>query len=443
MDVEQLWIWMCGIDRSKFHKDRYKLYIIVKIMSDPFKNAKQQLFSVAKVLDLTDDELEYLSNPKKFIAVSIPVKMDDGSTKMFKGFRSQFNDDRGAFKGGIRYHQNVSISEVKALSMWMTWKCAIADIPFGGGKGGIIVDPRQLSKGELERLSRGYIRGIYKDIGMDVDVPAPDVNTDGQIMSWMVDEYNVLTGKQELGVITGKPIEFGGSLGRTEATGRGGVYVLEQLAKRKGMKPGETAIAVQGFGNVGYYFALIAEGMGFKVVAVSDSKGGIYKESGLNIEQVMSHKNATGSVKDFEEAEYVEGDKILEVGVDILVPSALENAIHEGNADNVKAKYIIEMANGPITPDAEQILEDKGVLIIPDVLANSGGVTVSYFEWVQNRQGYYWKEDEVNAKLEEKIVDAFDQSYSEMERLDVSFRMASYALAIKKVLKAAKVKGNI
>ncbi|MBN1331570.1 Glu/Leu/Phe/Val dehydrogenase [Candidatus Dojkabacteria bacterium] len=412
-------------------------------MSDPFKNAKQQLYNVAKVLDLNDQELEYLSEPKKFIVVSIPLKMDDGSTKMFSGFRSQFNDDRGPFKGGIRYHQNVSIPEVKALSMWMTWKCAIADIPFGGGKGGIIVNPEELSQGELERLSRGYIRAIYKDIGIDVDVPAPDVNTDGQIMAWMVDEYNTLVGRQELGVITGKPVDFGGSLGRTEATGRGGVYILEQLAKKKGMKPKDTSIAVQGFGNVGYYFALIAEELGFKVVAVSDSKGGIYKESGLNIEKVMSHKNAGGSVKDFEGAKNIEGDKILELVVDILAPAALENAINEKNVEDVKAKYIIEMANGPITPEAEEVLNENGVLVVPDVLANSGGVTVSYFEWVQNREGYYWQEDEVNEKLQKKIVDAFNQSFDEMERLKINFRAAVYALAIKKVLDSARAKGVV
>lgn len=409
-------------------------------MSDPFKNAKQQLFEVAKVLELSDEELEYLSNPKKVLSVSIPVKMDDGSTKVFQGYRSQFNDDRGAFKGGIRYHQDVSESEVKALSMWMSWKCAIADIPFGGGKGGIVVDPNELSKTELERLSRGYIRAIYKDIGVDVDVPAPDVNTNAQIMAWMVDEYNTLVGKQELGVITGKPIEMGGSLGRTEATGRGGVYVLQQLAKRNKMKPASTSIAVQGFGNVGYYFALIAQSLGFRIVAVSDSKGGIYAEKGLDIEKVMAHKNATGSVVEFDGAELVKGDEILKLGVDVLVPSALENAISEGNVDGIKAKYIVEMANGPVTPGAEEYLNDKGILVVPDVLANSGGVTVSYFEWVQNRQGYYWSEEEVNQKLEEKIVAAFDQSYEEMKKLKVSFRVAVYALAVKKVLEAAKVK---
>ncbi|MBD3280982.1 glutamate dehydrogenase [Candidatus Dojkabacteria bacterium] len=412
-------------------------------MSDPFDNAKKQLADVAKVLDLSKDELDYLSGPRKFIAVNIPLEMDDGSTKMFLGFRSQFNDDRGPFKGGIRYHQNVSASEVKALSMWMTWKCAIADIPFGGGKGGIIVDPKKLSEAELERLSRGYMQGIYRDIGEQIDVPAPDVNTDGKIMSWLLDEFESLTGKKEPGVITGKPVDNGGSLGRTEATGRGGVFVLDQLAERKNLNTGETKVAVQGFGNVGYYFALLAQELGYKIVAVSDSKGGIYKEEGLDIAEVMKHKESTGAVKDLDGAKNIGGDEILELEVDVLVPAALENAIHKDNAEDIKAKYVIEMANGPVTPEADEILDKKEILVVPDVLANSGGVTVSYFEWVQNVEEEKWTEDEVNAKLEEKIVSAFNQSFDEMENLGVNFRMGAYALAIKKVVEASKDKGNL
>lgn len=409
-------------------------------MNDPFSNAKEQLKAIAGTLNLDENTLEYLSNPKKFIAVTIPIKMDDGTTRVFRGFRSQYNDDRGPFKGGIRFHQDVNESEVKALSMWMTWKCAIADIPYGGGKGGVIVDPKELSQAELERLSRGYIRAIYKDIGQDVDIPAPDVNTNGQIMAWIVDEFNTLVGRQELGVITGKPLEMGGSKGREAATGQGGVFVLRELAKRQKMDPKKTTVAVQGFGNVGYFFAKLAEELGFKVVAVSDSKGGVYNEKGLKVTSVMEHKKETGAVKGFKGSKDIEGNEILELDVDVLVPAALENAIHSENVDRIKAKYIIEMANGPVTPEAEEKLIEKNIMVVPDVLANSGGVTVSYFEWVQNRQGYYWEEDEVTEKLEQKIVNAFNLSYEEMEKLGVSFREATYALAVRRVLDSFKLK---
>ncbi len=403
-------------------------------MNDPFTNAKEQLRSIADILNLDKSTLDYLSQPKKFIEISIPVKMDDGSIRVFTGYRSQYNDDRGPFKGGIRYHQDVTESEVRALSMWMTWKCAIADIPYGGGKGGIVVDPGTLSKNELERLSRGYIRAIYKDIGVDIDIPAPDVSTNGQVMAWMEDEYAVITGKQELGVVTGKPLDLGGSKGRESATGQGGVFVLEELVKRENLEQAKTSIAVQGFGNVGYFFAKLAEDSGFKVVAVSDSKGCIYNEKGLDIKKVMEHKSKTGAVKNFKGGKNIEREEILGLDVDVLVPSALENAIHKDNVNKIKAKYIIEMANGPVTPEAEKELIKNNVLIVPDVLANSGGVTVSYFEWVQNRQGYYWEESEVTAKLEQKIVNAFNLAYEEMIHLGVSFREAVYVLAVKKVL---------
>ncbi len=403
-------------------------------MIDPFENARAQLKEVTKYLKIDDDTFEYLSNPKKFIEVHFEVEMDDGSKKVFTGFRSQHNNDRGPFKGGIRFHQDVSESEVKALSMWMSWKCAVADIPFGGGKGGVIVDPRKLSKSELERLSKAYIRAIYRDIGSKVDVPAPDVNTNGEIMMWMVNEYAKLTGKKDLAVITGKPVEQGGSLGRTEATGRGGVFVLSELAKRKGLVPKETKIAVQGFGNVGYYFALLASELGFKVIAVSDSKGGIVDEQGLDIKAVMEHKKKTGSVKDFANAKNIGSDEVLTLDVDVVVPSALENAINKDNADQIKAKFVIEMANGPVTPEADEVLEEKGIIVVPDVLANSGGVTVSYFEWYQNIENEKWSEDDVNKKLEEKIVKAFNQAYDKMEELNTSFRMGTYVLAVKKVI---------
>lgn len=411
-------------------------------MANPLENAKSQLSKISKTLNLSEQEQGYLSSIRKFMEVDIPVKMDNGDLKIFKGFRSQHNDDRGPFKGGIRFHQQVSEEEVKALSMWMSWKCAIADIPYGGGKGGVIVDPSELSKGELERLSRGFIKAIYRDIGPDVDVPAPDVNTTPEIMDWMVDEYSKLIGKKEgekeYAVITGKSVGKGGSLGRTEATGRGGVYVLGELMTREGMKTGDTTVAVQGFGNVGYYFALLAEEAGFKVVAVSDSKGGVYKADGLDIKAVLKHKKSTGAVKDFAGSKSITNEELLALDVKVLVPSALENAINKENADAVKAKYIIEMANGPVTPEADEILKGKNVMVVPDVLANSGGVTVSYFEWVQNKANENWTEEEVNEKLKKQIVKAFNQCYDGMKELNVDFRQGAYAVAVRKVLKAKK-----
>lgn len=407
-------------------------------MLDPFKNAQEQLQDVAGLVGLDKRELTYLSYPKKFIEVNVPVEMDDGTKKVFKGYRSQFNDDRGPFKGGIRYDEGVNESEVKALSMWMTWKCAVADIPFGGGKGGVKVDPDELSQTELEKLTRAYTRELFSSIGSDVDIPAPDVNTGPQTMDWMVDEYAKLAGHKDLAVVTGKSIENGGSKGRTEATGRGGVFVLRELAKRKELDPTQTTVAVQGFGNVGYYFALLAAELGFKVVAVSDSKGGIYSKEGLDIAKVMQHKKDSRSVKGFDGAEDISGEALLELDVDVLVPAALENAITKDNADTIKAKYVIEMANGPVTPDADEILESKNIIVIPDILANSGGVTVSYFEWKQNKKSESWSEEEVNEKLEDKITKAFNEVYEEMEKSKLSFRKAAYVLAVKKVIESAR-----
>ena len=406
-------------------------------MNDPFLNAQEQLRQVAKIIKLDDEILEYLLETHKVLRVRIPVTMDDGSMKVFTGFRSQHNNDLGPYKGGIRFHPNVSESEVKALSMWMSWKCATAGIPLGGGKGGIIVDPAELSKGELERLSRGFIRRIYEIIGDEKDVPAPDVNTTGEIMGWMLDEYEKLVGHKEPGVITGKSLDNFGSKGRTEATGRGGAFVLEELTKRKKLNPKETRMVVQGFGNVGYYFALFAEEMGFKVIAVSDVKGGILNEKGLDIKGVAAHKDKNGSVVGFSGSNEISNEELLLLECEVLVPAALENVVHDGNAKDIKAKFIIEMANGPVTPDAEKILDKKGVMVVPDILANSGGVTVSYFEWLQNRANKYWEEDEVNKKLEDTIKKAFTDSYESMEKHGVNFRMGTYALAVSKVANAA------
>jgi len=410
-------------------------------MNNPFENAQKQIEKVTKHLKIDKDILEQLMWPQRILEVHFPVEMDDGSKRMFTGFRSQHNNARGPYKGGIRFHPNVSKDEVMALSTWMTWKCAVAGIPYGGGKGGVIVDPNILSKTELERLSRGYIRAIARFIGDQVDVPAPDVNTDGQIMAWMLDEYEKLVGHKSPGVLTGKPIALGGSLGREEATGRGGVHVLRQLAKKLGRDPSKTKIAVQGFGNVGYWFAQLAYKMGFKVVAVSDSKGGIVSESGLKPKDVMEYKLTTGSVVGYPKTKKVSNEELLLLEVDVLVPAALESVITKENAKGVRAKIIIEMANGPITPEADEILVNKSVILMPDILANSGGVSVSYFEWCQNLSGYYWSEEEVNQKLERLMVEAFENIWSTMQTKKLDGRTAAYVLAVDRVAKAMELKG--
>jgi len=393
-------------------------------MNNPYQNAVKQLETVAKYINLQGRTLEELKCPKRVIKADLRVKMDDGKIKTFKAFRLQHNDAVGPYKGGIRFHPNVSEDEVKALSMWMTWKCSVVGIPYGGAKGGVICDPKTMSEAELERLSRAYIQAIAKYIGPFKDVPAPDVNTTPQIMAWMVDEYEKIAGKHEPGVITGKPVEVGGSLGRTEATGLGGFYVLEQLRKVRNL-PQNITIAVQGVGNVGYWFIEFAKKAGYRVVAWSNSKGGEYKGKKITNEQ------------------------LLELPVDILVPAALENQITKDNAGKIKAKYIIEMANGPVTPEADEILHRRGIISIPDVLANAGGVTVSYFEWCQNNMGYYWGKDEVFSKLKVIMDKAFGEVwkiYANAKRKTknekLTPRMAAYILAVGRVVKAMKMRGG-
>lgn len=419
-------------------------------MNNPFENAQTQIKNVASLLKLDAKTTKRLLEIDHFYEVEIPVKMDNGQIKKFKGYRSQHNNARGPYKGGIRYHQNVSEDEVKALSIWMSVKCAVAGIPYGGSKGGIIVNPKELSKRELELLSRGWVKQMYKYIGEKIDIPAPDVNTNGLVMAWMLDEYERLVGYKAPGTFTGKPVELGGSLGRTEATGRGGVMVLKKLAKKLGLKPASTTVAVQGFGNVGYYFARFAEKEGFNVVAVSDSKGGINVEEGLNVEKTLACKlekgkvsdcYCIGSVCDLNNKAVISNDEILQLPVDILVPSALENVITASNAANVKAKAIIEMANGPITPEADKILAKKGILSVPDVLANSGGVTVSYFEWVQNVSGYYWTEEDVNQKLVDIMNKAFDDMWARHEELKIDLRMSAYTNAVGKIARSMELRG--
>lgn len=407
-------------------------------MSDPYANAVSQLDQIAELLRLDAAKVKQLRVPKRLVTVSIPVVMDAGGTQVFTGFRSQHNNARGPYKGGIRFHPNVSESEVKALSMWMTWKCSVANIPYGGAKGGVIVDPRKLSKGELERLSRGYARSIADVIGEDKDIPAPDVNTVPQIMEWMLEEYEGIIGKASPATFTGKSVEHGGSKGRTEATGYGGVFVMNALMKALGKDKKTTTVAIQGFGNVGSYFAFKAKEEGYNIVALSDSQTALYSPTGIDPVEAAAYKKQHGSFMDFPGAELLSNDELLLLDVDVLVPSALENVITKEVAAKLKAKAIIEMANGPVTPEADTVLFERNILSVPDVLANSGGVTVSYYEWLQNREKKSWSQEEVLTKLEKNIDASFEEAYQSMQQLRTTFRMGTYAKAVQRVLDAMK-----
>ena len=409
----------------------------------PFDNAMVQLGKAANLINLESDTRAILSAPRRLLEVSIPVVMDDGKVHVFTGFRSQFNDALGPFKGGIRYHQNVTREEVKALSFWMMMKCAVVGIPLGGGKGGVIVNPKELSERELEQLSRGYIRAIYKYIGPTQDIPAPDVYTNAQIMAWMMDEYERLSGEHAPGMITGKPLSVGGSLGRDFSTAQGGAYVLFEAARRLGLNPNKTRVAIQGYGNAGSHMASIVHGAGYKVVAVSDSRGGIYTSQGLDPDAVSVHKEKTGSVTLFSGAETISNDDILTLDVDVLIPAALENVITVDNAMVIQAPLIVELANGPISPEADDILHQDGKTVIPDILANAGGVTVSYFEQVQNAANYYWTEDDVMAKLEPIMLRAFDAVWQKKEFHDVDMRTAAFIVALERVEQAMLVRGRV
>ncbi|MGC8851891.1 MAG: Glu/Leu/Phe/Val family dehydrogenase [Minisyncoccia bacterium] len=404
---------------------------MINTQNEMLKTAQELIQKTGQKLNLSQEEIEFLIQPDRVIEVKVPVKMDNGVIKTFVGYRSQHNNVLGPYKGGIRFHQNVSREEVIALSTLMTLKCAANSLPLGGGKGGVIVNPKELSEGELERLSRSYAKAIAPFIGEDVDVPAPDVNTDGRIMMWMLDEYEKTTGKKSPATFTGKPVESGGSLGRTEATGRGGVIVMDNLLKT--LNKDYQTIAIQGLGNVGYYFAKIAYEKGYKIVALSDSKGGIYNENGLNPEEVMKVKEETGKVSDYPNGKVISNEELLELPVDILVPAALENVINKDNASKIKAKIIIEMANGPITEEAYPILEEKGIISAPDILANGGGVIVSYFEWLQNRKNEKWTEEEVNQKLEEQLKIALKEILEISQEFKVDLKEAAFISALKKI----------
>jgi glutamate dehydrogenase (NAD(P)+) len=408
---------------------------------NPFKIAQEQLDTAAELLKLDPAVHSLLREPKRILEVMFPVRMDNGQVKIFKGFRVQYNDARGPCKGGIRFHPQETIDTVKALAAWMTWKTACVGIPFGGAKGGVICNPKEMSRTELERLSRAYIDAIATVIGPELDIPAPDVYTDPQIMAWMMDEFNKTRGHNTPGVITGKPIALGGSEGRGDATARGAVYTIREATKRLKIPLKGATAAIQGYGNAGSYAAILLQEMGARVIAVSDSRGGILSEKGLDPNAVLEHKQKTGSVVGFPGTEAISNEELLELQCDILVPAALENAITGKNASRIKAKIVAEAANGPTTPDADDILFKNKVFDIPDFLCNAGGVTVSYFEWVQNTYGLYWPAEEVHDRLDKIMTKAFNDVYDIHVKHDVNMRIAAYMLSVQRVAEAMKLRG--
>ena len=411
------------------------------LRENPFALAQSQLFRVGEIFAIDPNLIRVLSQCKKAVEVSIPVSMDDGSIGVFKGFRVTHNVARGPSKGGIRYHPDVTADEVKALAMWMTWKCALMGLPFGGAKGGVVCNPKELSTTELEHLTRRYTSEIINDIGPERDIPAPDVGTDGRVMAWIFDTFSMNKGHSVLGVVTGKPLSVGGSLGREEATARGSLYCIQALATKQGRRLSENTVAIQGFGNVGANLARLLHQEGARVIAVSDSQGGAHNPNGIDVPSALAHKQEHGTLVGLANAEAVTNEELVELQCDILAPCALEQVVTEENADRIKAAVICEGANGPVTPAADTILEDKGVLVLPDVLANAGGVVVSYFEWVQGLQEYFWREDEVNAKLHDIVVRAFEEAWHTRESHATSLRMASYGLAVQRVAEATTTRG--
>src|SRR3990172_8132627 len=409
---------------------------------NPFAMAQQQLDEAAAILKLDAATHELLRWPLRELHVTLPVKMDDGTTKIFHGFRVQYNDARGPTKGGLRFHPDETIDTVRALAAWMTWKCAVVDIPLGGGKGGIICNPKEMSQGELERLSRAYIRQVGRILGLEKDVPAPDVYTNPQIMAWMADEFSFMKGYNEFGVITGKPLALGGSAGRGDATARGGIYCLREAGKVLGIDLKGATTAIQGYGNAGAFgHKLGVELLGLKVVAVSDSKGGIYNPKGLDYTAVLAHKEKTGTVVGFPGSEKITNEALLELDVTVLMPSALESVITASNASRIKAKITVELANGPTTPEADKILYDNGVYVLADFLCNAGGVTVSYFEMVQNSYDYYWTEELVHERLDAKMTSAFHAVHQAAQSHKVHNRLAAYLVAVARVAEAVKLRG--
>ena len=411
------------------------------LRENPFEIAREQLRRVAGIFEIDPDLVNVLGGCKKAVEVSVPVSMDDGDTQVFTGYRVTHNIARGPSKGGIRYHPDVTLDEVKALAMWMTWKCALMGIPFGGAKGGVVCDPKRLSRHELERMTRRYTTEIINEIGPEKDIPAPDVGTDGSVMAWIFDTYSMNKGHSVLGVVTGKPLTIGGSLGREEATARGSLYCIRDAVAKQDKRVAGMKVAVQGFGNVGSYLARFLHEEGAIVVGISDSTVAVHNPKGIDVPAAFAHKRENRTLAGLKDAEAISNDDLLLLDVDILAPCALEQVITERNADQVKASIICEGANGPVTPQADAVLEDRGILILPDVLANAGGVVVSYFEWVQGLQEYFWKESEVNAKLNDIVSRAFEETWEAAQRRDVPMRVAAYGLAVQRVAEATVTRG--
>jgi glutamate dehydrogenase (NAD(P)+) len=406
-----------------------------------FSAMLEEFDEAARIIGLDRGIWEILTHPKRQLTVSCPVQMDNGQIQVFTGYRVQYNITLGPAKGGIRYHPGVSLDEVTALAAWMTWKCAVAGIPFGGGKGGIICDPSKMSPRELEALTRRYIAEIIDVLGPDKDVPAPDVNTNEQIMAWVMDTYSMHAGTTVTSVVTGKPVEMGGSLGRREATGRGVMIVTREAVRDLGFDIIGATVAIQGFGNVGSVSAMLLQRIGAKIVAVSDVNGGLHNAAGIDIPKLLEWTAERKTIKGFPDADEIAGDAIFGVDADILIPAALENQITKDNAGSIKAKLIVEGANGPTTPEAHRLLHERGVIVVPDILANSGGVTASYFEWVQDRQGYFWRESEVNDRLELKMVEAFNRVQQQSQKCKCDLRTAAYIVAISRVATVTKLRG--
>jgi glutamate dehydrogenase (NAD(P)+) len=411
------------------------------LRENPFELAQQQLRKVAHDFQIDPNLVRVLERCKKALVVSVPFSKDDGTIAVYEGYRVTHNIARGPSKGGIRYHQDVTLDEVRALSMWMTWKCALMGIPFGGAKGGVVCNPKELSRGELERMTRRYTSEIVNEIGPEKDIPAPDVGTDPRVMAWIFDTYSMNKGHSVLGVVTGKPLNLGGSLGRLEATARGAHYCIREAVTKQGRSLDGMRVAVQGFGNVGSYLAKFVAEDGAKVVALSDSAGGVYNPDGIDVALALAHKQETGQLEGLKDTEPVTNEELLLLDCDVLAPCALEQVITTENADKIKAKLICEGANGPTTPAADEILEERGVMVLPDILANAGGVVVSYFEWVQGLQEYFWKEDEVNARLNDITSKAFHETWATYEGKSTTMRMAAYGLAVQRVSEATMTRG--
>ncbi|MGE0058267.1 MAG: Glu/Leu/Phe/Val dehydrogenase [Dehalococcoidia bacterium] len=410
-----------------------------------FETAQAQLHKVVEMMEIKPGLAQVLATPRRELTVNFPVRMDDGSVRVFTGYRVQHNDARGPMKGGLRYSKLVSLDEVKALAMWMTWKTAVVDLPYGGAKGGVIVDPKELSDAELERVTRRYASEISIIVGPSEDIPAPDMGTDGRIMAWFMDTYSMGVGHSVPGVVTGKPLEIGGSKGRVEATGRGVLYVTQEACKVRGLDLNGATVAVQGFGNVGSVAARLLAQAGAKVVAVSDSVGGVYNANGLDVEAIYADRKAGGLIGEHEQSEFahshVTNAELLTLPVDILIPAALEGQITDKNARDIQAKMIIEAANGPTTDAADRILEERGIYVVPDILANAGGVVVSYFEWVQDLQSFFWEESEVNSRLQRIMVNAFASIAALSQARSLSMRDAAYIVALQRVIDAITARG--